>query len=116
MPRKGQYLTSSLMRRFRPDQNMVGLLLILAADCPKIVASNAACVLWDGRSSVTLLPSAIGGKSRPAVAGLVGTHTGQSRGLFGKRDMSAALNWRIVSPALVAGAVGSSPTIDARGG
>ena len=28
------------MRRFGPDQNMVELRLILAVDCPKIVAGN----------------------------------------------------------------------------
>ena len=39
-PRKGQYLKSSLMRRFGPDQNMVELRLILAADCPKIAANQ----------------------------------------------------------------------------
>ena len=39
-PRKGQYLKSSLMQRFGPDQNMVDLRLILAADCPKVVANK----------------------------------------------------------------------------
>jgi hypothetical protein len=39
-PRKGQYLKSSLMRRFGPDQNMVELRLILAADCPKVIANK----------------------------------------------------------------------------
>ena len=41
-PRKGQYLKSSLMRRFGPDQNMVALRLILAADCPKVIANKTA--------------------------------------------------------------------------
>jgi len=39
--RKGQYLKSSLMRRFRPDQDIVDLRLILAADCPKVIANRA---------------------------------------------------------------------------
>jgi hypothetical protein len=39
-PRKGQYLKSSLMHRFGRDQNMVDLRLILAADCPKVVANK----------------------------------------------------------------------------
>jgi hypothetical protein len=39
--RKGQYLKSSLMRRFGPDQDIVDLRLILAADCPKVIANRA---------------------------------------------------------------------------
>jgi len=39
--RKGQYLKSSLIRRFRPDQDIVDLRLILAADCPKVIANRA---------------------------------------------------------------------------
>jgi hypothetical protein len=39
--RKGQYLKSSLMRRFGPDQNILDLLQILAADCPKVIANRA---------------------------------------------------------------------------
>ena len=39
-PRKGQYLKSSLMRRFGPDQNMVELRLILAGACPKVIANK----------------------------------------------------------------------------
>jgi hypothetical protein len=41
-PRKGQYLKSSLIRRFGADQNIVELRLILAADCPKVVAGKTA--------------------------------------------------------------------------
>ena len=39
-PRKGQYLKSSLIRYFGPDQNMVDLRLVLAADCPKAIANK----------------------------------------------------------------------------
>jgi hypothetical protein len=39
-PCKGQYLKSSLMRRFGADQTMVDLRKILAGDCPKVVADK----------------------------------------------------------------------------
>ena len=38
--RKGQHLKSSLMHRFGRDQNMVDLRLLLATDCPKVVANK----------------------------------------------------------------------------
>ena len=42
VPRKGQYLKSSLMRRFGPKQNIVELRNILAGDCPKVIANKTA--------------------------------------------------------------------------
>ena len=41
-PRTGQYRKATLIERYGPDQNMVDLRLILAADCPKAVANKLA--------------------------------------------------------------------------
>jgi hypothetical protein len=40
-PRKGQYRKSTLIERYGPDQNMVDLRLMLAADCPKGIANRS---------------------------------------------------------------------------
>ena len=37
--RKGQYLKSSLMRRFGPDQDIVDLRMELDASCPRFAAA-----------------------------------------------------------------------------
>ena len=37
-----QYRKATLIERYGPDQNMVDLRLILAADCPKAVANELA--------------------------------------------------------------------------
>ena len=38
--RRGQYRKSALIERFGPDFHMVALRLILAADCPKVIANR----------------------------------------------------------------------------
>ena len=38
--RRGQYRKATLLEGFGPDQNMVALRLILAADCPKVIANR----------------------------------------------------------------------------
>ena len=34
--RRGQYRKATLLERYGPEQNMVDLRLVLAADCPKV--------------------------------------------------------------------------------
>jgi len=38
--RRGQYRKATLIERYEPDANMVKLGLILAADCPKVIANQ----------------------------------------------------------------------------
>jgi hypothetical protein len=38
--RRGQHRKAVLLERFGPDQNMVALRLILAADYPKVIANR----------------------------------------------------------------------------
>jgi hypothetical protein len=38
--RRGQYYRATLIERYGPNRNMVGLRLVLAAGCPKIAANK----------------------------------------------------------------------------
>jgi hypothetical protein len=39
-PRRGQYRKATLIERYGPDQSMVALRPVLAADCPKVIANK----------------------------------------------------------------------------
>jgi hypothetical protein len=40
-PRKGQYRKSTLIERYGADANMINVRLVMAADCPKVIATRS---------------------------------------------------------------------------
>jgi hypothetical protein len=40
VPRRGQYRKTTLIERYGPDQNIVDLRMILATDCPRVIADK----------------------------------------------------------------------------
>jgi hypothetical protein len=61
-PRKGQYRKATLLDRYGADQNTVELRLILAADCPKVIANKITdlCgVIYSGKSEAEVTPKPV---------------------------------------------------------